>query len=104
MMGLQIDLDVPAIELIADQPPLRRGDLASSLLDYSGDLLPGGSARPSTTPDVTFALGDTPGPAGAVRVSGTEWTAAVSTIRPGPRWQGAMPVGAMAAGGAAAAE
>ena len=97
MMGLQIDLDVPAIELIADQPPLRRGDLASSLLDYSGDLLPGGSARPSTTPDVTFALGDTPAPPGAIRVSGTEWTAAVSTTRPGSRWRGAMPIGALAA-------
>lgn len=104
MTGLQIDLDIPDAGLVADQPPLRSGDLPSSLLDYSGDLLPGGSARPSATPDVTFVLGDTPGPAGAVRVSGTEWTAAVSTIRPGPRWQGAMPVGAMAAGGAAAAE
>jgi len=104
MMGLQIDLDVPATGLLTDQPPLRCGDLPSSLLDYSADLLPGGSSRPSATPDVTFTLGDTPGPTGAVRVSGTEWTAAVSRSRPGPPWRGTGPAGAMAAAAAAAAE
>ena len=83
MLGLQIDLDVPATGLLTSQPPLRSGDLSTSLLDYSADLLPGGSARPSATPDVTFALGDTPGPASAVRVSGAGWTAAVSRSRPG---------------------
>lgn len=104
MMGLQIDLDVPAVGLIADQPPLRGSDLLASLLGYSNDLLPGGSARPSATPDVTFILGDTLGPADAVRVSGEEWTAIVSTLRSGPRWQGTGPAGAMAAASAAAVE
>jgi hypothetical protein len=104
MLGLQIDLDVPTTGLLTDQPPLRSGDLASSLLGYSADLLPGGSAQPSATPDVTFALGDTPGPAGSVRVGGTEWTAAVSRSRAGPPWRGTGPVGAMAAAAAAAAE
>jgi len=104
MIGLQIDLDVPATPLRAGQPPLRSSDLPSSLLDYSADLLPGGSARPATNPDVTFALGDTPAPANAVRVSGTGWTATVSTIRPGARWTGTTPAGAMAAACAAAAE
>jgi hypothetical protein len=104
MLGLQIDLDIPAAAIVAGQPPLRGGDLQASLLDYAADLLPGGSARPAAAPDVTFVLGDTPAPAGAVRVSGTPWTAAVSTTRPGPRWQGTIPAGAMAAAATAAAE
>ena len=104
MMGLQIDLDVPSAELRADQPPLRGTDLPASLLSYSADLLPGGSACPSATPDVTFTLGDTPAPPGAVRVSGTGWAAAVGASRPGSRWAGTMPTGAMAAACAAATE
>jgi hypothetical protein len=105
MMGLQIDLDVPAAGLLTEQPPLRNdGDLLSALLDYAADLLPGGSARPSHTPDVTFTLGDTPGPGGGVRVTGTDWTAALSRSRTGPRWRGTGPAGAMAVAAAAAAE
>lgn len=104
MMGLQIDLDIPTTRLLTSQPPLHGSDLAASLLDYSADLLPGGSSRPSSKPDVTFTVGDTPGPADAVRVSGTGWTAAVSRSQPGPRWRGADPAGAMAAAAAAAPE
>jgi hypothetical protein len=104
MMGIQIDLDVPDIGLRTAQPPLRGISLPAALLDYSADLLPGGSARPSATPDVTFALGDTPAPPSALRVSGAEWTASVGTILIGPRWRGIAPVGAMAAAAAAATE
>jgi hypothetical protein len=104
MMGLQIDLDIPGTCLFTSQPPLHGSGLASSLLDYSADLLPGGSSRPSPTPDVTFTVGDTPGPADAVRVGGTGWTAAVSWSQPGPRWRGTDPAGAMAAAAAAATE
>lgn len=101
MMGLHIDLDAPTIGLLTDQPPLLGGELVSGLLDYSADLLPGGSSRPSTTADVIFALGDTPAPAGAVRVSGTEWRAAVARSGTATPWRGAVPVGAMAAAAAA---
>jgi hypothetical protein len=104
MLGLQIDLDIPAAGLARDQPPLRGSDLLTGLLDYSADLLPGGSAQPSPIPDVTFALGDTPAPPGAIRVSGTGWTAAVGPLAPALRWQGIWPAGAMAAAAAAAAE
>ena len=104
MMGLQIDLDVPATALHVGQPPLRGSDLSASLLSYSADLMPGGSARPSEIPDVTFTLGDTPAPPGAVRVSGTAWTAATGALHQGPRWQGGGPAGAMAAAAAAAAD
>jgi hypothetical protein len=85
----------------SSQPPLRGTSLPASLLDYSADLLPGGSARPAPAPDVTFALGDTPAPPGAVRVAGTGWTAAAGM---GRRWQGDGPAGAMAAAAAAAPE
>jgi hypothetical protein len=59
MQGLQIDLDIPATQMRSSQPPLRGTSLPASLLDYSADLLPGGSDRPAPAPDVTFALGDT---------------------------------------------
>jgi hypothetical protein len=104
MLGLAIDLDFPAARPAADQPPLRGSDLLYGLLDYSADLLPGGSAHPSPIPDVTFALGDTPAPPAAIRVSGTEWTAAVGTLALARCWQGNWPAGAMAAAAAAAAE
>lgn len=104
MLGVQIDLDVPAARLAADQPPLRGSDLLSGLLDYSADLLPGGSAHPFPIPDVTFALGDTPAPPGAVRVSGTGWAATTGTQAPTRCWQGSSPAGAMAVAAAAAAE
>ena len=104
MMGLQIDLDVPTIGLLAEQPPVRDGDLPSGLLDYSDDLLPGGSSWPGAEPDVTFVLGDAPAPPGAVRVSGTAWRATVGRFSSATPWQGAGPVGAMAAASAAAVE
>jgi hypothetical protein len=104
MMGLQIDLDVPATELRSGQPPIRGVSLPAALIAYSDDLLPGGPARPSADPDVIYTLGDTPAPPGAVRVSGTGWTAAVGTLSLGPRWRGTAPAGAMGAAAAAAAE
>jgi hypothetical protein len=104
MLGVQIDLDVPDTTLRASQPPLRGDHLPTALLDYSADLLPGGSSRPSPVPDITFSLGDSDAPADAVRVSGTAWTAAVGSFPPALRWQGTEPTGAMAAAAAAAPE
>ena len=75
MAGLHIDLDVADVGLIREQPPFRGDRLRSALVDYSDDLLPGGSSRSSARPDITFALGDSPAPTTAVRVSGTEWHA-----------------------------
>ena len=104
MMGLQIDLDVPDVPLVAEQPPLRGDQLLTGLLDYADDLMPGGSSRPSGTAAVTFALGDTPAPADAVRVSGTGWRADVGRRAASVTWRGDDPVGAMAAAAAAAAD
>jgi hypothetical protein len=102
MMGLQIDLDIPAIGLVSAQPPLRGTDIGRALVDYSDDLLPGGSSRPTAAADITFALGDTPAPAHAVRVGGTDWQATVGVGARASAWRGVVPVGAMAAAAAAA--
>ncbi len=104
MTGLQIDLDTPTVALAASQPPLHGADLLSGLLDYTADLLPGGSSRPSAAPDVVFVLGDTPGPAGSVRVSGGPWQAFAGPRSPAVAWRGNIPVGAVAAAAAAAAD
>lgn len=104
MMGLQIDLDIPTVGLVCEQPPLRGDDLIDALVDYSDDLLPGGSSRPAPVPDITFALGDTPAPSNAVRVSGTAWQANVGLAAEAYAWRGAVPIGAIAAGAAAAAD
>jgi len=104
MTGLQIDLDAPPVALVAPQPPLRGSDLLSGLSDYSNDLLPGGSSRPSATPDVVFVLGGAPGPEETVRVSGGPWRAFAGHRSPVLPWRGDAPVGAMAAAAAAAAE
>jgi hypothetical protein len=104
MMGVQIDLDAPRVDMLADQPPLLGGELTSGLVDYSDDLLPGGSSRPASTPDVTFALGDTPTAGGAVRVAGAGWQGRVSYDTTAERWRGGDPVGALAAAGAATVE
>lgn len=104
MLGLQIDLDVPTADMLTSQPPLSGGELTSRLLDYSNDLLPGGSSRPSATPDVIFALGDTPAPRNAVRVAGDAWRARVGRFDAAAPWRGASPIGAMAAACAAATD
>ncbi|UQU62529.1 ThiF family adenylyltransferase [Couchioplanes caeruleus] len=103
MMGLQIDLDVPEIPLVAEQPPLRGGQLLGGMLDYADDLMPGGSSN-ARTPTVTFALGDTPASADAIRVSGTGWRADVGLRATSIAWNGDDQVGAMAAAAAAAAD
>jgi hypothetical protein len=106
MLGLQIDLDLPDLELLVPQPPLRELSLVDALRDYSDDLLPGGASRPADRAHITFALGDTPCPGADIRISGTESRAVV-----GPdvesarlRWSGVMSFGAIAAGAAGAAE
>lgn len=103
MLGVQIDLDMPSAPMLVPQPPLQGDDLASGLLDYAADLMPGGSLAIAATPDITFAIGDTLAPPGAVHIGGTAWGAETGT-GPGRRWKGDRPAGAMAAGAAGAAD
>lgn len=105
MLGLQIDLDIPAMQMIGSQPPLRGGDLRDALRAYAGDLIPGGADHPAPVADITFALGDSHAPDAAVRVSGTAVRALITTGNHAAiRWSDAGPIGAMAAAAAAAAE
>lgn len=105
MLGVQIDLDIPAMELSTPQPPLRGSDIVAALRDYSDDLIPGGASRPAPTVDVVYAIGDAPAPAGALRLAGTGTTARVGDIRAADagRWDGDT-IAAMAAAAAAAAQ
>jgi hypothetical protein len=90
----------PVIGLLVAQPPVHGTALASGLVDYSNDLLPGGSNRPAAEADVTFAIGDNPAPTTAIWVTGTKWRAGIGPSGTAARWQGSGPVGAMAAAAA----
>jgi hypothetical protein len=56
MMGLQVDLDIPTIGLVSEQPPLRGDDMQAALVDYSEDLLPGGSSQPAALAEHCYHL------------------------------------------------
>ena len=106
MTGLQVELDLPAVNMLVRQPPLRDIGLEEALRDYSDDLLPGGSSTPTAEPHITFALGDSPYADAAIRVSGTDTRAVVgpdSSAR-ALRWTGTAPFGGIAAAAAAATE
>jgi hypothetical protein len=106
MLGLQVELDAPNLELVVPQPPLRELGLVDALHDYSEDLLPGGSSNPAANAHITFALGDTPCTGADIRISGTGARALVGHDAESSRlrWSGVMPFGAIAAGAAGAAE
>jgi hypothetical protein len=108
MMGVDVDVVVPDVELAGAQPPLHGSMLLESLVDYGSDLIPGARIGVDLgEPDVTFVLGDARAPDGpAIRVSGGPWTASVAStaMTTGMRWDGSWPFGALASGGAAAAE
>lgn len=108
MMGIGVDLDLPDVELVSGQPPLRGDRLRASMLDLGMDLIPGvrmgvGIARP----DLVIVLGDTPWRGRpALRISGDAWSCRLDEASsfPGGRWKGDWPIGPLAGAGAAAAE
>lgn len=106
MTGLRVDLDVPEVELLAPQPPVRGDHLVAGLLDLGADLIPGGAAPASERPDLVIAFGNVPAHGGDVRVT---WTDDRALAVPGglslPTPDGdLLPFGAAAAGAMAAAE
>lgn len=106
MLGLQIDVDAPNVDLIVPQPPFRELRLLDALRDYSDDLMPGGSSSPATRPDVTFVLGDTPFSDQCLRISGDDRRALVGADVEWARirWSGTDPFGAVAAAAVGAAD
>jgi len=110
MMGISIDLVIPAVPLVGEQPPLRGDELRAGLIDYGHDLIPGAgirSAADARDPDITFAIGSSPARGERLlRIVGDEWRATVArdgNVAPYPI-RGAWPIGALAAAGAAAPE
>jgi hypothetical protein len=105
MLGVQIEINVPAVEIIGHQPPLRPGDLGDALRDYTDDLIPGGSSAPAPTADLTIALGDSPAPGTHFRISGAGCRAAVTpAAHLATAWTGDEIVGALAAAAAGSIE
>lgn len=106
MLGLQVDADVPDMDLVAQQPPLVGTTLATALAEYAADLIPGGSRSPSTAADIVFVIGDTPYAGSAVRLCGDDLRCSVAPNGVGiaNRWHGSSPFGPMAAAAAAAAD
>ncbi len=106
MMGIEVQLDVPDLDLVAPQPPLRAQRLAEGLLDYAEDLIPGGSSVGSQRPDLIFVMGNAKAAGAHVRLSWTDDTALVvpaSQSVPSPSGN-KLPFGAIAAAVAGAAE
>lgn len=106
MLGLQLEVDVPEIELRVGQPPLVGGTLATALAEYASDLIPGGSYSPTAPADIVFVIGDTPYKGAAVRVCGNDSHCSVFPNGAGfaGRWRGTSPFGPMAAATVAAAD
>ncbi len=108
-MGVQVAIDVPDVEILGSQPPLRGTRLRSALIEFGDDLVPGTSVTfdREAMGDLTFAFGDTPAPPRAKgwRVSGAAWAGAITPLPClGQRWEGAWSVGAMTAAATAAPE
>jgi hypothetical protein len=110
-MGVQVDLAIPEVELIHDQPPFGKGPLRAVALGMSGQLISATAVRESSgiTPDLTVVLGDTPIPlgiTGAWRLVGADWRGELISKReqPGWKWAAGWPVGAMVGAALAAGE
>jgi hypothetical protein len=108
-MGVQLVLDVPDIELVGPQPPLRGTRLCASLADLGDDLVPGTTVNcePDITCDLTFAFGDTRVPTGLPgwRMIGTEWAGGIADLGTGGvRWDASKTIGGMVAAALAAPE
>jgi hypothetical protein len=112
-MGVQVDLDVPDVELVGQQQPLNPGSLLGSLLDLGQDLIPGslvtaGSELPS---DATAVFGNSrlgrnvlEGVLGW-RLTGTQWHGEVRSLNSdGLEWGYQWPIGGMISATLAATE
>lgn len=107
--GHRVYLVAPDLPLVGRQPPLRPGQLISSLVELGRDLLPGVTfevGAPSAPADLAISFGDSAARCPAHRsiaVNASAWTAVVSSA--GKTWQETtFPLGAMAAGTLAAVE
>jgi hypothetical protein len=105
-MGISIELLAADVPLVAIVQPLRRPTITAALLDLGADLIPGATVTTiAERAHVTFAIGDTAAPPGAIVLEADELTCALTTVgatKPLPI-TAAIPLGAMAGAAAAAA-
>ena len=110
-LGVSVRLALPEVAVAGHQPPLRGTQLRAALLDLGADLIPGQRAEvgtPDDAVDVALILGDSPWRGAArhaVRLWGGDWHGCIAPAdAPVRRWEGAFPMGALAAAGVAAPE
>jgi hypothetical protein len=109
-MGVQIHLEIPEVEIIGHQPPLRKQLLLESLLDLGDDLVPGSSiTNTALSPlDMQFVFGNTPYVSNQTpswRVSAREWQGKLShPDTAASQFDSKWPIGAMTAAALGATE
>lgn len=110
-MGAQVELDIPEIELLLPQPPLKRPSLPNALTAVSEAFVRGATISSFTyaRPDIIFALGDSPLEdyrAPCWRLTGDEWSGRISFDGVGvpSAWKVEFPMGSMASAALAATE
>ena len=109
-MGVQVDLDIPEVNIIGRQPLLRGSWLKQALIDLGEDLILGSwiRGRAISPPNLVFIFGDTPYLSVRVpawRLSGSVWAGRISEASAiGNRWTECWPIGAMTAAALASGE
>jgi hypothetical protein len=104
-MGLAVELQIADRPLVAVVPPLRRPMLGEALLDLGADLLPGATVTDELErADASFAFGSTNAPPDAVRIAVRSLSCSLHRADEGPGSiiSDECPLGALAAGAAAA--
>ncbi len=111
MLGCNIKLVMPEVDIIGHQPPLIGRELRSALLEYSGDVIPGRAgalAAGSDERDLVFVLGDSSWNGSAQhawRLAGTRWAGRTApAAESSSRWAADLPLGGLSAALIAAAE
>jgi hypothetical protein len=106
--GINVWIDLPDVDLVGVQPPLKRQTLASGLLEVGDDLVPGVRicrGRPANA-DLVLLAGNTPArfsDSRVIRFNASDWAGWIGD-RSDP-WMGCeWPLGGLAAASAAAAE
>ncbi len=107
MCGINIELDIPDVALVAPQPPLTESTLRSAIVAHIGLTYPWINLAPAGAPHVRYAIGATPTRSlDDIIVSGTTASIAIGPAGSvnAKTWRGDWPISPIAAGIAGAAE
>src|SRR5690348_11094599 len=99
-IGVQISLDIPEVRMSSPQPPFSGSLLRHSLLASRGGLITGDTFRAGArlNADLVFVLGDSQvdgGHSPIWRLTGTEWSGALTSDASADAWTTKWPIGAM---------